>query len=246
MSEANGASGDGRQPRAGRFWILAALIVAGGALLIAIVGMATREPSNEFSRVAGVNDSQRIFGGVRQLGDRLGFSNAPVQIQYFTDVQSVPGAENLLAVVPALVDSEIRNGVVQMLFRNRSLTRNPTQISFYGVEAAELLDAGCNYPYLMVRNLHRAAGAGAIDEDFLADIAGGIERLEIPVWREDFERGLDPESAMTRGLEEDDKVAIDLELRAEPAMVVAGPSGTEVLQDSPDLARVRAAIARVR
>ncbi len=245
MSEANG-TGRKAGPRPGRLWILAALIVAAGALLVAIVGMATREPSSEFSRIAGVNDSQRIFGGVRQLGDRLGFGDAPVQIQYFTDVQSIPGAENLIAVVPPLVDSEIRNGTVQMLFRNRSLTRNPTQLSFYGVEAAALQDAAWNYAYLMVRNLDLAEEAGAVDEEFLTDLAEGIERLELPVWQADFERGLDPESAMTRGLEDADKVAIDLGLRAEPAMIVAGPSGTEVLQDSPDLARVRAAIARVR
>ena len=245
MSEANGAE---RQPgsRPGRLWILAALILAAGALLVAIVGMATREPSEEFSKISGVNDSQRIFGGVRQLGDRLGFGDAPVQIQYFTDVQSVPGGENFVAVVPPLVDSEIRNGTVQMLFRTPSLSRNPPQLSFYGVEAAELQDAGWNYAYLMVRNLDLAEETGAVNEEFLADIAEGIERLEEPVWRQNFAQGLDLESAMTRGLEEDDKVSIDHGLRAEPAMIVAGPSGTEVLQDSPDLARVRAAIARVR
>lgn len=245
MSEVNGTEGPAGK-RSGRLWILAALVISAGALLVAIVGMATREPSAEVTRLSGVNDSQRIFGGVRQLGDRLGFVDAPVQIQYFTDVQSVPGGENFLEVIPRLVDSEVRDGTVQLLFRNRSLTRNPTQITFYGVEAAELQDAGWNYAYLMVRNLDLAEEAGSIDEDFLTELAVGIERLELPIWRRDFERGLDPESAMTRGLEEDDKVSIDLGLRAEPAMVVAGASGTEVLQDSPDLARVRAAISRVR
>jgi len=240
------ATGTPTGARPGRIWILLALLVAGGALLVAIIGMATREPSEEFSRVQGSTDTQRIFGGVRQLGDRLGFGDAPVQIQYFTDVQSTTGAENMIEVVPALVESEVREGEVQMLFRNRSLTRNPTQISFYGVEAAAEQDAGWNFAYLMTRNLDLAEEAGKIDEEFLAELAEAIERVEIPVWREAFERGFEPESATTRRLEEYDKVAIDLGLRAEPAMVVAGPNGTEVLQDSPDLAEVRSAIAVVR
>ena len=232
--------------RPGRLWIIVALTVAAGALLVAIIGMATREPSEEFTRIQGTTDSQRIFGGVRQLGDRLGFGDAPVQIQYFTDVQSTSGAENMVAVVPPLVESEVRNGDVQMLFRNRSLTRNPTQISFYGVESAVNQDAGWNYAYLFIRNLDLAEEAGKVDRELLAEIAEAIERLELPLWERDFERGEDPESTMTRRLEEDDKVAIELGLRAEPAMVVAGPSGTRVLQDSPDLARVRSAIAAVR
>ena len=232
--------------RPGRFWILLALIVAGGALLVGIIGLATKEPSNEYVRVEGTTDAQRIFGGVRQLGDRLGFGDAPVQIQYFTDVQSIPGRENFLAVVPELVETEVRNGDVQMLFRNRSLTRNPTQISFYGVEAAAAQDAGWNFAYLMVRNFDLAEEAGRIDEELLSDLAEGVERLELPIWKRDFERGIEPDSATTRRLEEYDKIAIDLGLRAEPAMVVAGPSGTEVLQDSPGLDRVRTAIEAVR
>jgi hypothetical protein len=121
-----------------------------------------------------------------------------------------------------------------------------------GLAGAEVLpaaveqDAGWNYAYLMVRNLDRAERIGAIDQEFLTELAESIERVELPIWEEDFRQGFDPESATTRRLEEYDKVAIDLGLRAEPAMVVAGPSGTRVLQDSPDLAEVRSAIAAVR
>jgi hypothetical protein len=49
-----------------------------------------------------------------------------------------------------------------------------------------------------------------------------------------------------RRLEEQDKLAIDLELRAEPALVIAGPGGTEILQDTPSLAEIQSAIGAVR
>lgn len=221
------------------------LALGASALLIAIAGIATREPGNDYTRVEGVNDGQRIFGGVRQLGDRLGEEGAPVQVQVFTDVQSLQGAENFEEVIAPLANGEARQGEVKLLLRNRSLTRNATQLSFFGVEAAVEQDAGWNYAWLMTQNLDLAEEKG-IDEDFLELLAEAIERVDLPLWRRDYRRGLEPDSQVTRRLEDYDKVAIDLGLRAAPAMVVAGPGGTEVLQDSPDLATVRRAIDIVR
>lgn len=231
--------------RPGRWWVLAGLLVAAGALLIALVGLATREPDDRYVRVEGFNEMQRDIGGVRQLGDRLGTTGATVQIQVFTDVQSEIGAEHFREVIAPLANGEARQGEVRMLLRNRSFTRNATQLSFYGVEAAIEQDAGWNYAYLMASNLDLAASEG-IDEEFLTELAETVERIEIPVWRRDYRRGLEEGSSVNRRLEDYDKIAIDLELRAAPALIVSGPGGTEVLQDGPDLATVRSAIAAVR
>lgn len=43
--------------------------------------------------------------------------------------------DQFLETVPPLVSNEVRDGEVQLLYRNRSLTRNPTELGFYGVEA---------------------------------------------------------------------------------------------------------------
>lgn len=236
----NGAAG-----RPGRFGVLAFLVVGVVALAIAIVGMSTREPSNEFRGVEGADDAQRIFGGAFQLGDRLGPGNAPVQIQIFTDVQAAGFSDWFLDVVPALADGPVRDGEVQLLLRNRSLTRNPTELSFFGVEAAAEQDYAWNYAYLVVRNLDLARDVG-LDAEFLEDLAGAIDGIDLAVWTTDYEQGLDPDSDVTMRLEEQDKLAIDLELRAAPALVVTGPAGTEVLQDAPGLDQIRAALAEVR
>ena len=240
-----GVATGGSPSRPGRIRVILLLAVGAGALLIAIAGISTREPSDEYTRVAGVNDGQRIFGGVRQLGDRLGEEDAPVQVQVFTDVQSLQGAEDFEEVIAPLADAEARQGEVKLLLRNRSLTRNATQLSFFGVEAAAEQDAGWNYAWLMTQNLDLAEEDG-IDEEFLELLAEAIERVELPIWRRDYRRGLEPDREVTQRLEDYDKVAIDLGLRAAPALVVAGPSGTEVLQDTPDLATVRQAIDTVR
>ena len=237
--ESHGAAG-----RPARFRVLAILLVGTTALTIAIIGMSTREASNEVRGVEGASDAQRIFGGIFQLGDRLGAGNAPVQIQIFTDVQAAAFSEWFDDVVPALAEGPVRGGDVQLLLRNRSLTRNPTELSFFGIEAAAEQDYAWNYAYLVVRNLDLARDVG-LDAEFLEDLAEAIDGVEVAVWTEDYEQGLEPDSEVTQRLEEQDKLAIDLELRAEPALVVTGPGGTEVLQDTPELPEIRAAIEQV-
>ncbi len=224
--------------------MLALLLAGVAALTIALVGMSTREPSNEFRTVEGSSDAQRIFGGIFQLGDRLGAGNAPVSVQVFTDVQAAGFSDWFEQVVPALAEGPVRDGEVRLLLRNRSLTRNPTQLSFFGIEAAAEQDYAWHYAYLVVRNLDLARDVG-LDAEFLEDLAESIDGIDTAVWKADYEQGLEPDSEATRRLEEYDKQAIDLELRAAPALVVSGPGGTEILQDAPDLAEVQAAIERV-
>lgn len=239
--ESNGAA---RRP--GRFRVLGLLLIGIVVLGIAIVGMSTREASNEFRVIEGSDDAQRIFGGEFQLGDRLGQGNAPVQVQVFTDVQAAGFTDWFLDVIPALTDGPVRDGDVQLLLRNRSLTRNPTEISFFGIEAAGEQDYAWNYAYLVVRNLELAREAGTLDQEFLEDIAGAIQGVDLAIWRSDYERSLEDGSDVIMRLEEQDKLAIDLGLRAAPAVVVSGPGGSEVLQDAPELDQIRAAIDEVR
>jgi protein-disulfide isomerase len=237
--------GSNRASRPGRLRVILVLSIGIALLGVAIFSMSTREPSQEFQGVEGTADARRIFGGVRQLGERLGFEDAPVQIQVFTDVQSSGFADWFTEVIPGLVNGPVRSGDVQLLLRNRSFTRNATQLSFYGVEAAKAQDYAWHYAYLMVRNQDLAIEEG-LDADFLETIAKSIEFLEVPVWRADYDAGLEPGSEMNASLQEQDTLAIDLRLTAEPAVVVAGDNGTEVLQDAPDLATIQDAVEQVR
>jgi hypothetical protein len=241
--EATASTGAAKRP--GRIRVLLLLLLGVGILTISIVGMSTREASNEYRAVEGTDEAQRIFGGAFQFGERLGAGNASVQIQVFTDVQDSAAAEWFLEVIPALADGPVREEDAQLLLRNRSLTRNPTELSFFGVEAAAEQDYAWNYAYLVARNLDLARDIG-LDAEFLELLAESIERMELAVWKVDYEQGLEPDSEVMMRLEEQDKLAIDLGLRAAPAMVLNGPGGTEILQDTPDLAEIRAAIDRVR
>ncbi|MGA7398159.1 MAG: thioredoxin domain-containing protein [Solirubrobacterales bacterium] len=234
---------DGR--RSGRIWVILLLLAGILGLAVGIFGISTREPSQEFKDVNGVGDMQRIFGGVRQFEDRLGVADAPVQVQYFVDVQSSTYADQFLETIPPIVTTQVRNGDVQLLLRNRSLTVNATERSFYGIQAAAEQGYGWQYAYLMVRN-QEAAKEARLDDEFLETIAGGIRYLDIFQWKEDFDEGVKPDSEMTRGLEDDDKQAIDLKITDAPAFLVSGPAGTEMLMEAPDLQALEQAIDKVR
>lgn len=237
------SSPDGSRP--GRIWVLLILAAAVVGLGIGIVGIATQEPGEDFKNVVGAGDSQRIFGGVRQLEDRLGSDDAPVQVQVFTDVQSSTYQQQFLDTIPPTVTRQVRDGDVKLLLRNRSLTRNATELSFYGVEAAAKQGYGWQFAYLMVRNQEEAEKR-RLNEEFLQTLAEAIPYLEILEWKEDFEEGVKPGSAMEEDLIEQDKLAIQLEIRDAPAFVVTGPSGTEILQDAPGLDELQLAIDKVR
>lgn len=244
MSPQTSDSG-GRVSRPGRIWVSLILLAAVIGLGIGIVGLSTQEAGHAFDEVVGAGDSQRIFGGVRQEEDRLGAEDAPVQVQYFVDVQSSTYRDQFLETIPPIVSRQVRDGDVQLLLRNRSLTRNATELSFYGIKAAAVQSYGWQFAYLMLRNQEGAIERG-LDQDFLQTLADAIPYIDPEQWKQDYEDGIKPGSEMTAALEDQDKLAIQLKIRDAPAFVVTGPGGTKVLQDAPDLDRLQLAIDEVR
>lgn len=234
-----------KQRRPGQFRTLVILAVAAVALLIGLIGMSTREPGNEYEAVQGGQEMRQTIGGERQLEDRLGQDDAPVQMQVFLDAQSSTYRDQFLDTIPALINGPVRSGDLKLLYRNRSLTRNATELSFYGIEAAMKQNYGWQFAYLMFRNQELAEQEG-LDREFLTRLAESIEYLDLEQWKRDLDEGLEPGSQMNAELQAQDQIAIDLEIRDQPAAVVNGPAGTEVVQDAPDLARLQAAISEVQ
>jgi len=74
----------------------------------------------------------------------------------------------------------------------------------------------------------------------LREIAAAVPQLEIEQWQEDFES---PESEEL--VRADAMLAAELELPADPAVVVSGPGGQRELTDSPSAAAIESAIASV-
>lgn len=232
-------------PRRGRLWVIAILALGLLAVGYLVVEIATQKPGREVVEVSGVSDAQRIFGGIPQEGDRLGSSNAPVAIQIFNDLQCAGCREDFLGTIPALTERYARPGDAQLLYRHYSNSINTQQLGFYGAEAAADQGYGWPYIYLFFRNQDEAERFG-IDQDYLASVAAGVEKLDGPEWEADLERNGAPGGPIAKRLEGYEQLGNDLGIRVRQAAIVTGPSGTETLQDGPTLAQIERAIEDVQ
>ncbi len=214
------------------------------ALGYTIVEMSTQEPGDPVVHLDGIEDAQRLFGGVPQEGDRLGSDDAPVTIQVFNDIQCDDCRDDFLETIPQLTERYARPGDVKLLWRHYSNSVNPEQLGFYGAEAAAEQNYGWQYIYLFFRNQDEAERVG-IDDEYLASIAGGAEELDIEEWNGDLEENGQKGGPIEQRLESYEKLGRDLEIRTGQGMVITGPHGTVTLQEGPSLAEVEAAIAEV-
>jgi len=224
--------------------VIIALALALFALAYSLVEIATREPGRDVVRVAAISETQQIFGGVPQEGDRLGSSDAPVAIQLFTDLQCSSCREDFLRTIPSLVENYARPGDVKLLMRHYSVAQNPVELGFFGAEAAAQQGYGWQYTYLFFHNQDEAQRFG-IDEDFLASLAGAIGELDIVEWDEYLKQEGGSGGAIENTLTGYEELGTDLGIRAGQALVVSGPSGTETLQDGPSLSQIERAIEEV-
>lgn len=232
-------------PRRGRLWVILLLAIGLFGVGYLVVSVATLKPGDPVVHVAGIADAQELFGGVPQEGDRLGSSNAPVTIQVFNDLQCASCRKDFLSTIPALTENYARPGEVQLLYRHYSNSENVEQLGFFGAEAAADQGYGWQYVYLFFRSQGEAGHFGA-DQNFLESIAGGIEELNFPEWKEDLEQNGGPGGAISKRLAGYEELGSDLGIRVRQAAIVSGPGGTETLQDGPSLTQIERAIEEVR
>jgi protein-disulfide isomerase len=234
----------GTEARRGRWFVAAVLAIATVALLIAIVELSTQKAGSALIKLQGIDDAQRIFGGLPQAGDRLGSADAPVSIQIFNDVQCSNCDEQFLATTPGLVDGYVRSGDVQLVYRHYSFSTRAVQEGFIAAEAAGKQGYQWQYVYLLFRNQAEAERVG-VTSNLLDSIAASIGELDVPQWEADFAAGGGESGSITEELNAQDETARGLGLRAQPSAIVNGPSGTETLQDSPSLEQIENAIEAV-
>lgn len=239
--------GSRRRPvrRRGRIWIIFVLAAFAIGIFAGIVELATQEPAEKGAiQLKGVGDAQRIFGGLRQHEDRIGDPDAPVTMQFFTDVQCEFCADQFLEVMPELIDEYVRPGQLQIHFRHYSFSRSSIEQGFLGAEAAAAQSYLWQYVYIFFASQSEAERLG-IDAEYLRNIAASIQEMNVPLWEEDFADASKPDSEVMQRLAAQEELARGLGLRAQPSAVINGPSGTETLQDTPSLEQIEEAIARV-
>jgi len=211
------------------------LVGVAGAIYSISVGSGGPQPQP----IGGVNDVQRILGGIAQDGAYLGPKDADTTITVFNDLQCGPCADYELDTVDPLVEEYARTDEARMEFRHFSLAPNDTTLAAIAAEAAGVQDRQWQYLDTFFRN-QDALRTRAIDEEFLREVAEAVPELDTDQWLEDYR---DP--ASEDRVRDDAMLAADLKLPAEPAVVVSGPGGQIELDEKPSIDDVEAAVAQV-
>lgn len=231
-------AGPRRRPRLGGLLVLALCV---GLLGFAIVSISVGTGGEGQEPITGASETQSLVGGIQQDGATLGSPDAPVTIQVFNDLQCDPCSNWNRSVIVPLIRGPVRAGQVQMVFHHFPISAaSGFFLGSYGAVAAAKQDYEWQFIELFFANQEEAKKGGA-DQEFLNNVARAILNFNVEQWQSDMQ---DPDVEQT--LKDDEKIAADRHLPAEPAVVVGGPNGSHELTESPSLAEVQNAITRVR
>jgi protein-disulfide isomerase len=228
-----------RRPRLIGLLVLAVCV---GLLGFAIVSLSVGSGGEKGDvTITGAEEIQSLVGGIPQDGARLGSADAPVTVQVFNDLSCDPCSDWNKDVIVPLIQGPVRSGDIQLVYHNFPMTQSGFFLGAYGAVAAAKQDYEWQFVQLFFFNQDEAKKRGA-DQDFLDAIARGVGVVNFNVeqWQRDMK-----DSDIQDTLDADEKLTAERRLPAEPAVVVGGPNGTEQLVQSPSLADVQAAIAKV-
>ena len=213
-----------------------------GLLGFAIVSLSVGSggEKNEV-RITGAEEVQSLVGGIPQDGATLGSPDASVTVQVFNDLSCDPCSDWNRDVVVPLIQGPVRSGDVQLIYHNFPMSQSGFFLGAYASVAAAKQDYEWQFIELFFANQDEAKRRGA-DQDFLDAIARGVGVVNFNVeqWQRDMK-----DDDIQATLDADEKITAERRLPAEPAVVVGGANGTEQLIQSPSLADVQAAIAKV-
>jgi protein-disulfide isomerase len=222
-------------------WVPRLLLGAGTiGLAAAIVSIAIGTGGPKVIKLKGGDQVQELVGGIQQDGADLGPPNAPVTISVFNDLQCSTCDDYEVHTVDSLIEEFARTGKAKFEFRNYSLGQAETTKAAYAATAAGQQDREWQFVETFFRNQDAAPG-GNVSQEFLNNIVNSITDLDLDTWTRDMES---PE--VKARVDADAQLAADYGLRVNgPSIVVEGPGGTKVLQDSPSQQDVEAAVASV-
>jgi hypothetical protein len=227
------------------------IVLATIGIAYGIYSIAVGEGGPTSQEIGGVNEVQRLFGGITQDGAYLGSEDAEATITVFNDMQCAGCADWQIAEIDPLVEEFVRTERARMEFRHFASGAKAVTLAAVAAEAAGLQERQWQYIDTFLRN--QDAAGGRIDDEFLREVAEAVPQLELEEWQADFEG--DEAPAL---VDQDEQLALDLELPGSEigtssapleeygaAVVVSGPGGQRQLGDYPSREEIEAAIAEV-
>jgi protein-disulfide isomerase len=212
------------------------------AVLVLIVVNQGDGDGGDASSVEGAAEVRQLLSGVPQEGLVLGEPSAKVAVFEFGDLQCPFCKAYSEEVIPAVIESSVRNGEATLEFRNFTIIGPESIPAGAAAIAAGRQGRGWDYVELFYRN-QGAERSGYVTEEFLTAIAEGAGVPDIARWNEDRKS-----KAVIREVEATTAEAKRIGFSGTPSFAVEGPgtNGFEPIGTPESAAALEAAISDAR
>jgi protein-disulfide isomerase len=203
--------------------------VAAGAVFLAIAVVIALIVANASSddggdtNLEGAGEIAQSLRGIPQKGLVLGAVDAPVELVEFGDLQCPICAAYAEEVLPPIIENQVKNGEVELAFRNYTIIGPESADAGAAALAAGTQGRGWHFVELFYANQGRE-NAGYADDAFLEAVAEGAGVRDMTRWNRD-------RAKLTSEVEATTAEAKELGLQGTPTFAIEGPEtdGLEVL-----------------
>lgn len=166
-----------------RLFQLGGALALAAAIIVVIViatggGGDDRPEVRAGESIAGSADAAALFRGIPQRGITLGNPDAPVTLVEFADLQCPFCRDYTEQALPTIVENYVRDGRVKLEFRNLDFIGTDSTRGAQMAEAVGLQDRLWEFIDIFYAN-QGGENAGFVTDDFLRDVAGGIEGVDV-------------------------------------------------------------------
>ncbi len=197
----------------------AAVFLAIAGVVILIVVNANKSSGGDANNLRDAEDVNRSLAGIPQNGMLLGNPKAPVTLIEFGDLKCPVCAAFSKEVIPAVIDSRVREGAARIEFRNFTIIDEQSGPAGAAALAAGEQGRGWNFLEIFYRN-QGVETAPYADDAFLTAVARAAGVRDITRWSRERR------SARLSGeVEATSEEAQQLGFSGTPSFAVEGPSG---------------------
>lgn len=197
----------------------AAVFLAIAVVVVLIVVNASKSDGGDASSLKDVAEVNRELAGIPQHQMTLGDRKAPVALIEFGDLKCPVCASFSREAIPAVIDSQVRDGAARIEFRNFTIIDDQSETAGAAALAAGEQGRGWNFIEIFYRNQGIETDPYA-DDEFLTAVARAAGVADIARWnRERSNARLLGEVSATS------EEAQQLGFSGTPSFAVEGPSG---------------------
>jgi protein-disulfide isomerase len=212
------AQGDERRRKLLQLASAAGFLAIAGVVVLIVVN-ANKSSGGDPSNLQGVGELNRALAGIPQSGMLLGDPKAPATLIEFGDLKCPVCASFSEEIIPAVIDSKVREGAARIEFRNFTIIDEQSGPAGAAALAAGEQGRGWNFLEIFYRN-QGVETAPYADDEFLTAVARAAGVEDIPRWNR--ERKSARLSGEVKATSEE---APQLGFTGTPSFAVEGPNG---------------------